>query len=106
MSILNTTSVACVSLCNDPLGARDTKEKDYDIINVESFGYTYLCWFSPIFGDLFLSFSNLFLSLARHYYFYFKHSYTHSYFKLITYTFNDTVDGVLVFHFSQKRSTQ
>ena len=31
MSILNTTSVACVSLCNDPLGARDTKEKDDDI---------------------------------------------------------------------------
>ena len=83
MSILNTTSVACVSLCNDPLGARDTKEKDYDIINVESFGYTYLCWFSPIFGDLFLSFSNFVLSLARHYYIYFKHFYTHSYFKLM-----------------------
>ena len=33
MSILNTTSVACVSLCNDPLGARDTKEKDYDILS-------------------------------------------------------------------------
>jgi len=31
VSILNTTSVACVSLCNDPLGARDTKEKDDDI---------------------------------------------------------------------------
>ena len=26
------------------------------------------CWFSPIFGDLFLSFSNLVLSLARHYF--------------------------------------
>ena len=49
MSILNTTSVACVSLCNDPLGARGTKEKDYDIINVESFGYTYLP-FLKIFG--------------------------------------------------------
>ena len=33
MSILNTTSVACVSLCNDPLGARDTKEKDDDIMS-------------------------------------------------------------------------
>ena len=41
MSILNTTSVACVSLCNDPLGARDTEEKDDDI-NVESFGYIFL----------------------------------------------------------------
>ena len=33
MSILNTTSVECVSLCNDPLGARDTKEKDDDIMS-------------------------------------------------------------------------
>mgnify|MGYP004175709467 CR=1 FL=1 len=33
MSILNTTSVACVSLCNDPLGVRDTKEKDDDIMS-------------------------------------------------------------------------
>jgi hypothetical protein len=33
VSILNTTSVACVSLCNDPLGARDTKEKDDDIMS-------------------------------------------------------------------------
>ena len=33
MSILNTTSVVCVSLCNDPLGARDTKEKDDDIMS-------------------------------------------------------------------------
>ena len=33
MSILKTTSVACVSLCNDPLGARDTKEKDDDIMS-------------------------------------------------------------------------
>ena len=33
MSILNTTRVACVSLCNDPLGARDTKEKDDDIMS-------------------------------------------------------------------------
>ncbi len=33
MSILNTTSVECVSLCNDPLGERDTKEKDDDIMS-------------------------------------------------------------------------